>query len=123
MTSAQLPTGAVPAFLAIGGVFDSQWRLAVACRDGRIHTIKVGGTLLTESKGSTKEAIFIFLLGHAEGEPEMNRNLTNACCIFFYIVCFCCDVRSLVSCTLGHGRAGLFEAWTNIIGATVRPTR
>lgn len=41
ITTAQLPRGAVPAFLAVGGLFDADWRLAVACRDGNIYTIKV----------------------------------------------------------------------------------
>lgn len=41
ITTVQLPRGAVPAFLAVGGLFDADWRLAVACRNGRIHTIKV----------------------------------------------------------------------------------
>ncbi|CAN0380487.1 unnamed protein product [Pylaiella littoralis] len=42
ITTAQLPRGAVPAFLAVGGLFDADWRLAVACRNGNIHTIKNG---------------------------------------------------------------------------------
>lgn len=41
ITTAQLPRGAVPAFLAVGGLFDADWRLAVACRNGNIYTIKV----------------------------------------------------------------------------------
>lgn len=31
----------MPAFLAVGGLFDADWRLAVACRNGKIYTIKV----------------------------------------------------------------------------------
>eukprot|EP00752_Nemacystus_decipiens_P018752 g16813.t1 len=42
ITTAQLPRGAVPAFLAVGGLFDADWRLTVACRNGQIHTIKNG---------------------------------------------------------------------------------
>eukprot|EP00903_Cladosiphon_okamuranus_P005978 g5900.t1 len=42
ITTAQLPRGAVPAFLAVGGLFDADWRLAVACRNGQIYTIKNG---------------------------------------------------------------------------------
>ncbi|CAM9236080.1 unnamed protein product, partial [Hapterophycus canaliculatus] len=42
ITKAQLPRGAVPAFIAVGGLFDADWRLAVACRNGRIYTIKNG---------------------------------------------------------------------------------
>lgn len=41
ITTAQLPRGAVPAFLAVGGLFDADWRLAVACRNGKIYAIKV----------------------------------------------------------------------------------
>lgn len=41
ITSAQLPRGAVPAFLAVGGLFDADWRVAVACRGGRVYTVKV----------------------------------------------------------------------------------
>lgn len=40
ITSAQLPAGAVPAFLAVDGLFDADWRIAVACRENKIHTIK-----------------------------------------------------------------------------------
>ena len=46
ITTAQLPRGAVPAFLAVGGLFDADWRLAVACRSGQIYTIKVRALLL-----------------------------------------------------------------------------
>lgn len=41
IASAQLPRGAVPAFLAVGGLFDADWRVAVACREGKVYTIKV----------------------------------------------------------------------------------
>ncbi|CAM9926261.1 unnamed protein product [Ectocarpus sp. 6 AP-2014] len=47
LTTAQLPRGAVPAFLAVGGLFDSDWRLAVACRNGRIYTVKDGDVAKT----------------------------------------------------------------------------
>lgn len=40
VTSVQLPLGVVPAFLAAGGQFDSVWRVLVACRDGRVYTVK-----------------------------------------------------------------------------------
>lgn len=41
IVSVQLPRGDVPAFLAPGGVFDAEWRVIVACREGRIYTVKV----------------------------------------------------------------------------------
>lgn len=41
ITSAQLPRGAVPAFLAVGGFLDADWRISVACREGRVYTVKV----------------------------------------------------------------------------------
>lgn len=40
ITSAQLPRGALPAFLAVGGFFDAEWRVLVACREGRVYTVK-----------------------------------------------------------------------------------
>lgn len=46
ITTAQLPRGAVPAFLAVEGLFDADWRLSVACRNGQIFTIKVWTPLL-----------------------------------------------------------------------------
>ncbi|CAM9680067.1 unnamed protein product [Ascophyllum nodosum] len=42
IVSAQLPAGAVPAFLAVEGLFDADWRIAVACRERQIHTVKNG---------------------------------------------------------------------------------
>lgn len=34
-----VPAG-IPVFLAVAGIFDAEWRLAVACRNARIYTIK-----------------------------------------------------------------------------------
>lgn len=31
----------MPAFLAVEGLFDADWRIAVACRENKIHTVKV----------------------------------------------------------------------------------
>lgn len=37
-----LPPGAIPTLLLVSGLFDVEWRILAACRDGRIYTIKSG---------------------------------------------------------------------------------
>ena len=37
-----LPQGAIPVLLLVSGLFDVEWRVLVACRDGRIYTVKGG---------------------------------------------------------------------------------
>lgn len=40
LTSCQLPS--VPSLLSVSGLYDVEWRINVACRDGKIYTVKVG---------------------------------------------------------------------------------
>jgi hypothetical protein len=52
----QLPS--VPAFMAVLGLWDIECRVTVACRDGRIYTIKNG------TVGYICIYIYIYSLGH-----------------------------------------------------------
>jgi hypothetical protein len=40
MVCASFHSLGVPVFLAVMGLLDADWRVAVACRDARIYTVK-----------------------------------------------------------------------------------
>lgn len=72
--TAQLPRGAVPAFLAVSGLFDADWRLTVACRNGHIYTIKARYSCVSATMESRRCPRFV---AERETKIEARKGICN----------------------------------------------